>query len=138
MTKVRLLGIDYGRKRIGLAVCDELGISTRAIGFVPRESDRAAAVIVARVAVEEQAEALVLGEPVHADGREGAAVAWVRAFAAELATICPLSQHFVDERYSSDEAEDALRAQGEVRPTAGRVDSMAAAILLRRHLDGER
>jgi len=134
----RLLGIDYGRVRIGLAVCDELGISTRPLGFVPRSDDRQAARVVAEMAKREQVEALIIGLPLHAGGDAGANVTWVRTFVAELMKICVLPVHEVDERYSSSEAEAALREEGSWPATPGQIDAKAAAILLRRYLDGER
>ena len=133
----RLLGIDYGRVRIGLAVCDDLGISTTQLGFVRRESDGAAAVVVAAVAKREQVQALVIGLPLHAHGAEGANVRWVRGFIAELAKQCSYPVHEVDERYSSSEAEEQLKAEGPWPAPAGAVDARCAAIILRRYLDGD-
>lgn len=135
----RLLGIDYGRVRIGIAVVDPLGIAPRAVGFIPRESDAAAAVVVARLATDERAEGIVIGLPVNADGSQGANVRWVRAFAAELRKASPLPIAEVDERYSSAEAEEALRELGRWPPKhKGQVDAMSAALLLRRYCAGER
>jgi putative Holliday junction resolvase len=134
----RLLGIDYGRVRIGIAVSDALGISTRPVGFIPRKSDKQAAAVVAEMARRERAEALVIGLPLHASGKEGGNVRWVRAFLVELAKVCSLPVHEVDERYSSGEAEEALRAEGAWPAAPGQVDAKSAAILLRRFLDGER
>jgi putative holliday junction resolvase len=138
MAGQRLLGIDYGKARIGVAVCDELGIATRPVGFIPRQTDRQAALLVAELAKRESAEAIVIGLPLHANGDAGENVKWVRAFIAELAKVCALPVHEVDERYSSSEAEDALKSEGKWPATPGQVDAKAAAILLRRHLDGER
>lgn len=134
----RLLGIDYGRVRIGLAVSDDLGIATRALGHVRRESDDQAAQVVAAVARQERVEGLVIGLPLHAHGAAGANVQWVRSFARILVSHCALPLHEVDERYSSQEAEEQLRAEGIWPPPAGAVDARCAAILLRRFLDGER
>jgi len=135
----RLLAIDYGRVRVGLASCDELGITTRPLGFVRRESDVQVATIVAEVAKKERVVALVIGLPVHANGQAGANVRWVRDFVRLLAARCPLPVHEVDERYSSGEAEQALRDEGRWPPKdKGDIDAKSAAILLRRYLDGER
>jgi putative Holliday junction resolvase len=133
---MRLLGIDYGLARIGLAVCDPLGIATRPIGFVPRTDDAQAARIIAGVARQEQAEAIVLGLPLNADGSSGEAVGWVRGFAAVLARACSLPIHEQDERYSSGEAEELLKQEGRWPAKPGEVDAKVAAILLRRYLDG--
>ncbi len=134
----RALGLDYGRVRIGVAICDETGISTRPIGFVPRPDDQSAAVIVAALAKREDATCIVIGLPLHANGDAGANVRWVRAFTRELAKVCSLPVHEIDERYSSGEAEEALRAEGRWPAKPGEVDARAAAILLRRWIDGEK
>jgi putative holliday junction resolvase len=134
----RLLGIDYGRVRIGIATCDELGIATRPLGFIPREDDIKAAAIVAELAKRERVAGLVVGLPLHANCDAGGNVRWVRAFLKELAKVCPLPVHEVDERYSSSEAEAALKEEGRWPATKGQIDAKSAAILLRRWLDGER
>jgi putative Holliday junction resolvase len=136
-TPQRLMGIDYGRVRIGIATCDELGISTRPLGFIPRESDAKAAAIIAELAKREGVEALVIGLPLHANGAAGANVKWVKEFIKILANVCPLTVHKVDERYSSSEAEEALKEEGKWPASKGQVDAKSAAILLRRYLDGE-
>jgi putative Holliday junction resolvase len=134
---LRALGLDYGRVRIGVAVSDATGISTRPLGFVPRPDDASAATVVAALAQREQAACIVIGLPLHANGDAGANVRWVRAFTAELAKRSVLPIHEIDERYSSGEAEEALRAEGRWPAKPGEVDARAAAILLRRWLDGE-
>jgi putative holliday junction resolvase len=134
----RLLGVDYGRVRLGVAVCDELGISIRGLGHIPRSDDAAAARVVAALAAREGVTGIVIGLPLHAHGDAGANVRWVRAFTAQLAKACSLPIHEVDERYSSSEAEEQLRAEGKWPAKRGEVDARAAAILLRRWLDGEK
>jgi len=134
----RLLGIDYGRARIGLAVSDALGISTKPLGFISRVSDAQAAALVAHLAEQEQVGGLVIGLPLHAQsGEAGENVQWVRAFVVELGKYCTLPVHEVDERYSSTEAEEALKQAGAWPALPGQLDAKAAAIILRRYLDGE-
>jgi putative Holliday junction resolvase len=133
----RLLGIDYGRVRIGVAACDALGITANPIGFVPRTDDAQAATVVAALAKRERAEGIVIGLPLHVSGDAGENVAWVRAFIAALAAVCPLPVIEVDERYSTAEAENRLRERGRWPAKAGQIDAMSAAILLERHLNGE-
>ena len=133
----KLLAVDYGRVRVGLATGDPLGISLTLIGFIRRESDTQAAQVVAQVARQHGCEGVLLGLPLHTNGDRGANVAWVTAFRAELAKVCSLPVAEVDERYSSSEADDLLRERGEWPPKAGRSDAAAAAILLRRYQSGE-
>ncbi len=134
----RLLAIDYGRVRLGIATCDELGIACTPVGFIPRSDDVQAAAVVAQLAKREKAVALVVGLPLHANGDRGANVAWVTSFLRELAKVCSLPVHQVDERYSSSEAEEELRAMGRWPAPKGQVDAQSAVILLRRFLSGER
>lgn len=138
MEQGRLLGIDYGRARIGIAVSDALGISTKPLGFVPRKSDAAAAKIVAALVKREEAVAVIIGLPVHANGDEGENVQWVRDFCRHLKPLIKVDIHEVDERHSSQEAEAALRAEKKWPAKPGDIDAKSAAILLRRYLDGER
>jgi putative Holliday junction resolvase len=132
------MAIDYGRVRLGIAVCDDLGIATRPLGFIRREHDAQAAMMVVGLAKREQVEGFVIGLPLHAGGAEGGNVRWVRDFVAQLKKLSSLPIHEVDERYSSGEAEEALRNEGKWPAEPGQVDAKAAAILLRRYLDGER
>lgn len=134
----KLLAVDYGKVRIGLATGDPLGISLTLIGFIRRETDAQAALVLAQVAKQHGCEGVLLGLPLHANGDRGANVKWVTAFREELAKVCNLPVDEVDERYSSSEADDLLRERGEWPPKPGRSDAAAAAILLRRYQAGER
>jgi putative Holliday junction resolvase len=133
----KLLAIDYGRVRIGLATGDPMGISLTLIGFIRRENDAQAATVVAQVVKEHGCEGILLGLPLHANGDRGANVEWVMGFRRELAKVCALPVAEVDERYSSAEADDLLRERGEWPAKPGRSDAAAAAILLRRYQAGE-
>ena len=139
MTKHRLLGIDYGRARIGLAVCDELHISIKPVGFIARNNDSEAAHIVIQLAKEERAEGLVLGLPLHSHGDEGESVKWVRSFIDSLraAGWSDKPIYEVDERYTSTEAETYLKDQGQWPAEPGVVDARAACIILQRYTAGE-
>lgn len=134
----KLLAVDYGKVRIGLATGDPMGITVTLIGFIRRESDAQAAVVLAQVAKQHACEGILLGLPLHANGDRGANVKWVNAFREELGKVCNLPIDEVDERYSSSEADELLRERGEWPPKPGRSDAAAAAILLRRYQAGER
>ena len=133
----RLLGVDYGRVRIGLAVSDALGIDAKPLGFLRRTTDAQAAQMVAAVAIKEKVGGIVLGLPLNADGSKGGNVRWVRAFRTELAKATKLPITLVDERYSSEEAEEELRLRGKMPKERGWIDAQSAVIVLRRHLAGE-
>ncbi|HSL84205.1 MAG TPA: Holliday junction resolvase RuvX [Thermoanaerobaculia bacterium] len=135
----RLLGIDYGSKRIGLAVSDPDGRVAVVLETFARSDDRRAARYVARVAAREGVAGLVLGEPRRLDGTRGEAAERVTRFARRLEATTGLPVTLVDESLTSVEAERRLRAAG-VDPAAdpGRVDAVAAQILLQEVLDRRR
>jgi putative Holliday junction resolvase len=132
----RLLGVDYGQVRIGLAVCDP----DRKIAFplTTRErqgAERDAAYFQALVK-EEAIAGLVVGLPLHTDGREGAKAVEARAFGAWLAEATGLPVVYWDERFTTVEAEAALWAAGLThRRRKDRRDRVAAQILLQTYLD---
>jgi putative Holliday junction resolvase len=137
-----VLAFDFGLKRIGIASGDTLtrqAAPRRAIAVGSSGPDWQA------IAREVRALApglLVVGAPYNADGSEGALTAAARGFAAELERRFALPVHLVDERFSSLEASEALkarRASGERRRRVRRadVDSAAAAVILGRFLQRE-
>jgi putative Holliday junction resolvase len=133
----RLLGVDYGRVRLGIAVSDALGIDAHPLGHIPRQNDAQAAQIVVALATRERVGGIVLGMPINADGTYGGNARWVQQFRAALAKLTALPITLVDERYSSGEAESELRLLGKWPCPPGVVDAQAAVIILRRHLAGE-
>jgi len=135
--RMRALGIDFGERRIGLALSDPEGRFALPHGVVERSSDRGAIAAIARLVVEEGVERLVVGEPRRpADGARGEAAERVRAFAAKLARATGLEIEWVDETLTSREAEERLRAAGgSRRARRDRLDAIAAQILLQEALD---
>ncbi|MFM8980787.1 MAG: Holliday junction resolvase RuvX [Planctomycetia bacterium] len=146
----RVAAVDYGRRRIGLAVSDALRITTRGLPTLDRSAGAAgpqgleeAAAQVAAVLLGEQAREVVLGLPLHADGRESEMSAEVRRFAALLeARLAPagVRLHLHDEGLSSWEAEEGLKAGGRDLARArreGAIDQRAALGLLRGWLEGQ-
>ena len=135
-----VLAFDYGLKRIGIAAGDTLTCTAApriAVAVGHRGPDWEA------IAGEVRALApalLVVGAPYNADGSEGKLTAAARRFATELERRFVLPVHMVDERFSSLEANEALkarRAAGRGRVRRGDVDSAAAAVILGRFLQGE-
>jgi putative Holliday junction resolvase len=131
----RVAAVDYGRRRIGLAISDPLGITVRGLPTVVRDDDlEAAAAAVGAALREAEADEVVVGLPVHTDGRESAMSAETRRFAALLAAALPIPQHFSDEGDTTWEAEEAVKARGIPLRTAkqsGLLDQEAACGLLR-------
>ncbi len=133
----RILAIDYGRRRMGLAASDPLGITAQPLGAHEGTPSEALAAI-ARVCAEKQVARVVIGLPLNMDGSEGEMAREVRGFAAELERATGLPVDFSDERLTSWEAEVRLRQvrRGKGRKgEKGRVDAMAAAQILRDYLD---
>ena len=131
----RVLAVDYGRRRMGLATCDPLGITVRGLPTLTRGEDMdAAARDLARTIDQANVQLVLLGLPLHADGRESEMSAEVRRFAALLAPLISLPWEWVDEGLTSWEAEENLRNRGirlqEAR-RAGLIDQEAACCLLR-------
>jgi putative Holliday junction resolvase len=132
------LGIDHGSKRIGLAVSDPGGkIALPAGTLESRGFERDLAAI--RAIVEErQVERIVVGLPIHMDGRSGPQAEAARAFAERLAGELGLPVDTMDERWTTKEAERALRATGRKgKKKRAVIDSVAATILLRTYLERE-
>jgi putative Holliday junction resolvase len=135
MSGSRVLALDYGTKRIGVALSDELGWTAQPLEtFERRTLDRD----VAHVASLVQAHAVrevVLGFPLQLDGREGPAIQAMRNFAAHLKQGLPVPLVLWDERLTTKAAEDLLIAADVSRKKRkGAVDRVAAAILLQSYL----
>lgn len=128
-----VLGIDFGRRRIGLATGNTLTGTARALDTVTGGDQ--AAERVARAIAEWRPGHVVIGLPLAADGSESDMSREVREFAAQLRALCPGTRFdFHDERYSSRRAETqfaAARAAGQARRRdAARLDQVAAALIV--------
>jgi putative pre-16S rRNA nuclease len=132
----RLLAIDYGDRRIGLAVSDPTGtIASPAGHLVRRAGKRAPVAALARRAGELDAVGFVLGLPLDADGRETPRAVEVRAVGEALARRTGLPVRYVDERFTTAAALRAIRALGgSTRGRKGDVDALSATILLQHAL----
>lgn len=129
---MRALGIDFGEKRIGLAVSDPEGRWALPLATLGRRTDRRAAYQIAELARREEIGLLVLGEPRGLDGEPGPAAERVRRFGARLARATGLPLYWVDETLTTVEAGQRLRPGADV--TAHR-DAVAAQIILQEALD---
>lgn len=127
---LRALGIDHGTVRIGVAVSDEIGFLAHPLETVPgadpdRAIDRIAELVAAR-----RIEHVVVGLPLHLDGREGEAAKRVRAFIAKLRARLPepVAIHEVDETLTTSIAYEKLGAAGKKQRQAKPVIDQAAAV----------
>jgi putative Holliday junction resolvase len=132
MRLVRVLAVDFGEKRIGLAVSDESGRLVVPVGAVARASDAQAAAEVARAAAEREVSRVVVGLPRNLDGSEGAIARRARNFARRLGDVSGLPVDLHGEALTSVAADAALDDAGvPSRARAGARDAEAAAVLLR-------
>ncbi|HLF15314.1 MAG TPA: Holliday junction resolvase RuvX [Bacteroidota bacterium] len=135
-TPPRVLGIDYGRRRVGIAVSDPLGIIAR--GVTVLERTRTLAADICRLAAELGAGTLVVGMPLTLRGTKGEIAAEVEEFIAALERTCGLPVIAVDERFSSSRARSTQFKMGvpkKKRRIKTDIDRMAAALILQDYLD---
>jgi putative Holliday junction resolvase len=133
----RFMAIDYGRKRIGLAIADPLGMIASPAGFIVRREGKRAPItkILAR-ANELEAAGFVIGLPLDGEGNETDWTAEVRALGAEIAKRTGMPVRFYDERFTTAAALRTVQELGETtRGRKGDVDSLSAAILLQHALN---
>ena len=136
---VKALGIDFGERRIGLALSDPEGRLAVPLTTLERRDDRRAARQIATIAREEGVELLVLGEPRTLDGERGPAALRVERFGRRLEAQAGIRLELVEETLTSSEAARRLSAAGiDPRAEPGRVDAVAAQILLQEALDRRR
>lgn len=133
----RFLSVDYGEKRVGLAISDELGMIASPAGFIARRVGKRAPIAeIIRRAEALEARGFVVGLPLDGDGNETPWTAEVRRVGAELEKRTGLPVRFVDERYTTAASLRTIREMdGSTRGRKGDVDSMAAAILLQHALN---
>lgn len=133
---MRILGIDFGEKRIGLAISDPAGRVAVPLATLERRNDRSAVRQIAEIARREGVERLVLGEPVGLDGERGEAAERVERFGRKLAEVSGLPLEKIDEALTTVEAAGRLRQAGiDPRRQPERLDALAAQILLQDALD---
>jgi putative Holliday junction resolvase len=134
--RTRLLGVDYGSVRVGLAVTDpDRRIASPLTTYRRRDREHDASYF-RSLGEMEAIGALVVGLPVHVDGREGQKAAEARAFGRWLAEVMGLRVVFWDERFTTVEAERSLQAAGLTNQRRkDRRDRVAAQILLQSYLD---
>jgi len=134
-----LLGVDYGRKRVGLATADPLWLTAQPLMALEGTPDEAIAKI-AVIAADRGTARIVVGLPLNMDGTDGPMAKEARAFAAKLQERCKIPVVLFDERLTSVDAEEALRGRTpkQRKKQKGRVDAMAAAQILFDYMERER
>lgn len=134
----RILALDYGTKRIGVALSDELKWTAQPLETFERRVLDWDIAHIASLVMAHEVECVVLGFPLQLDGREGPAVQAMRAFAEKLEAGISVPIVLWDERMTTKAAEDLLIAADVSRKKRkGAIDRVAAAILLQSYLESQ-
>jgi putative Holliday junction resolvase len=132
----RILALDLGKKRIGVAVSDELGLTAQGLPNIERTRKRDDVEAVRTLAEKWGAGLILLGNPLNMSGSEGRQSKWVQEFAAALRNRSGLTVELWDERLTTVEASRVLRQSGMgIDKRAAAVDRLSAVILLQSYLD---
>lgn len=129
----RVLALDLGSRRIGLAVSDSLGITAQPLDTLTRSSKRADIAELRKLVRRHQVTEVVLGNPLNMSGEQGGQAGKVAAFAEELRQHLGLPVHLFDERLTSAEAHRFLDESGHSKDRLqrkGKVDRIAAVLIL--------
>ena len=136
---MRILGLDFGSKTVGVAVSDPLGITAQPVEIVRRKSESKLRQTLARIeelAKEYRAESFVLGLPKNMNNTEGERVEKTKAFGEMLERRTGLPVHYWDERLTTVAAEQILMESGVRRENRKAViDKVAAGLILQGYLD---
>lgn len=135
----RILALDLGEKRIGVAVSDETQLIARSYSVIERNSRAADFAQIAEIVASEDVGSLLVGLPVELDGTEGPLAQWARDYGETLAEHLGLDLAFWDESFTSKEASASMRARGiRARDQKEWIDAVAAAFILQDYLDARR
>ena len=132
----RVLGVDFGTRRIGLAISDAEGAIAFPAGTLVRRGLRRDLEALAALVSQREVRRIVVGLPLHMNGRRGPEAEAAAAFAERLAEATGLPVDLLDERWTSVQAERALREGGRRgKKQREAVDSVAATLLLQTYLE---
>jgi putative holliday junction resolvase len=136
----RILALDYGRKRIGLAISDELGLTARPLQILERKNRRTDFAALRDICAKHGVTRILVGHPLRLTGEAGEMANEAAAFAARIQKDLGLAVELADERLTSWEAAQTMAEAGNVSRRRGtkHIDDVAAAILLREYLETHR
>jgi putative holliday junction resolvase len=136
-TARRILAIDYGRRRIGLALSDELGITARPLATLERVNPPTDLRRLGQICRDHSVARIIVGHPLHMSGKAGEMAAEAARFAATLNQETGIETELVDERLTSWQAEQTVaETRSPRRRNMRAIDDIAAAVLLRDYLEG--
>ncbi|MCI0615847.1 Holliday junction resolvase RuvX [bacterium] len=132
---MRLMALDVGKRRIGIAISDPMQVTARPHSTIARTKTSPAEI--AKLAGELETGTILVGLPLHLNGTEGEQAKDARSFAAKLAqSASGIQIEFVDERLTTVEAEERLAdRRGSWRKKKDRIDAFAAASILQNYLN---
>ena len=132
----RVLGLDYGTKRVGVALSDDTRMIASPYGVI---AAAASFEMISQIVAEQDVELVVVGLPVGLGGNETLSTSGARGFAEELSKRLPVTVEMADERFTSKMAEDVLIEAGMTRARRRQIrDKMAATVMLQSYLDSLR
>lgn len=132
----RILALDLGKNRIGLAISDELGITAQGLSTLARRNKRADLAALRTLARERGVTRILMGNPLHMSGTAGRQSEWAREFGGALERYTGIPVKLWDERLTTVEASRVLRQSGvSIAKRAAAVDRLSAVILLQSYLD---
>lgn len=136
MASGRILALDLGKRRIGLALSDELGITAQGLETLQRTRVRDDLLKLTQLIRENNVSLILMGNPVNMSGQEGRQSEWARDFAARLEAASGVAVKLWDERLTTVEAMRVLHQSGMSQDKkAQAVDRLSAVILLESYLD---
>ena len=136
MIQSRVLALDLGKKRIGMALSDELGVTAQGLETLERTNIREDLARISQLAAEKSVSLILMGNPLHMSGREGRQAEYARDFGQRLRAASGIPVEFWDERLTTVAAQRVLRESGiSIEKRAKAVDRLAAVILLESYLD---
>jgi putative holliday junction resolvase len=136
MNQGRVLALDLGKRRIGLALSDELGVTAQGLETLERTNIRTDLARLSELVSQRKVTTILIGNPLHMSGHEGRQAMHAREFGARLQAATGLPVEFWDERLTTVEAQRVLRQSGiSIEKRAKAVDRLAAVILLESYLD---
>ena len=136
MGQGRVLALDLGKRRIGLALSDELGITAQGLDTLERTNIRDDLARLSQLVSGNNVSLILMGNPLHMSGRPGRQAEYAREFGERLRAATGVAVEFWDERLTTVEAERVLRQSGiSIEKRARAVDRLAAVILLESYLD---
>jgi len=134
----RILALDLGRRRIGIAVSDPLGMTAQGLATLERKNKRTDLEALKRLADENDVALIVMGNPLHMSGRSGVQAEYASAFAEDLRRYTGREVRMWDERLTTVEAQRVLRDSGiGQQKRAAAIDRLSAVLILQNFLDSQ-